>query len=69
MSFDLRDYIVVFENIIPNELCDEILEEYNSDKNWINTSVSGGVNRDIRRCDAINISENFVIEQNQEKRK
>jgi predicted 2-oxoglutarate/Fe(II)-dependent dioxygenase YbiX len=69
MTFDLRDYIVVFENILPNELCDEVLEEYNSDKNWMNTSTGGGVNREIRRCDAINISENFVIEQNQEKRK
>lgn len=69
MSFDLRDYIVVFENIVPNELCDEILEEYNNDKNWINTSVSGGTRRDIRRCDAINLSDAFIIEQNQEKRK
>jgi predicted 2-oxoglutarate/Fe(II)-dependent dioxygenase YbiX len=69
MSFDIRDYIVVFENIIPDELCDEVLEEYNNDKNWINTSTSGGVNREIRRCDAINMSDSVIIEQNQEKRK
>jgi len=69
MSFDLRDYIVVFENIISNELCDEVLNEYNNDKNWKNTSVSGGINRDIRRCDAINMSDKFIVEQNQEKRK
>ena len=41
MSFDLRDYIVVFKNIIPEELCDEVLEEYKNDENWMNTSVSG----------------------------
>jgi len=69
MTFDLRDYIVVFENIIPNELCDEVLEEYNNDKNWVNAPTSGGINKEIRRCDAINISESFVIKQNQEKRK
>lgn len=69
MSFDLRDYIVVFENIVPNELCDEVLEEYNSDKNWINTTTSGGLSRDVRRCDAIDMSNAFIIEQNKEKRK
>jgi Rps23 Pro-64 3,4-dihydroxylase Tpa1-like proline 4-hydroxylase len=69
MSFDLRDYIVVFENIVPNELCNEILEEYNNDKNWINTTTKGGLARDIRRCDAINISDSYIIKQNQEKRK
>lgn len=69
MSFDLRDYIVVFENIIPNELCDEVLAEYDNDKNWMNTVTNGGSRRDIRRCDAINMSDLSVIKQNQEKRK
>ena len=69
MSFDLRDYIVVFENIVSNELCDEILEEYNNDKNWMNTITGVGLSRDVRRCDAINMSEKFIIAQNQEKRK
>jgi hypothetical protein len=69
MSFDLRDYIVVFENIISDELCDEVLTEYGNDKNWINTVVSGGTRRDVRRCDAINISDACIIEQNQGKRK
>jgi len=66
VSFDLRDYIVVFENIIPEELCDEVLAEYNSDKNWINTATGGGVNREIRRCDAINMSDAYVIQQKSE---
>jgi len=69
MSFDLRDYIVVYENIIPDELCDEVLDEYNNDKNWVNTTTSGGLTRNIRRCDAIDMSNPFIIEQNQEKRK
>lgn len=69
MNFDLRDYIVVFENIVPDELCEEVLKEYENDKNWVNTTVSGGTRRDIRRCDAINMTDSSVIEQNQEKRK
>lgn len=69
MSFDVRDYIVVFENVISDELCDEVLTEYKEDKNWLNTTVRNGVNRDIRRCDAINMSDNYIINQNQTKRK
>lgn len=69
MSFDLRDYIIVFENMVPSELCDEILSEYGDDKNWKNTSVASGSNRDIRRCDAINMSDSFIIKENEEKRK
>ena len=69
MTFDLRDYIVVLENIIPDELCDEILDEYDNDNRWTNTVTGGGVKRDIRRCDAINMSDAFIIEQNQDKRK
>lgn len=69
MTFDLRDYIVVFENIISNELCNEIIEEYNNDKFWINTTTGGGLNRSIRRCDAINMSDPNMIQKNQEKRK
>ena len=69
MSFNLCDYIVIFENIVPNELCDEVLKEYNNDKNWTNTTTFGGLQRNTRRCDAIHISDSFIIEQNQEKRK
>ena len=69
MTFDLRDYIVVLENIIPDELCDEIIDEYDNDNKWINAVTLTGVNRDIRRCDAINMSDAFIIEQNQDKRK
>lgn len=69
MTFDVRDYIVVLENIISDELCDEILDEYCNDDKWTNTTIGSGLNRDIRRCDAINMSDPFIIEQNQNKRK
>lgn len=69
MSFDLRDYVVVLENIVSDELCNEVLEEYSNDKNWVNTTTGGGLNREVRRCDAINMSDAAIIQQNQEKRK
>lgn len=69
MSYNLQDYIVVLNNVVPLDLCDEIIAEYNNDKNWVNTTVGSGLNRDVRRCDAINITSQHVIEQNQEKRK
>lgn len=69
MSFDLRNYIVVFENIVPDELCEEVLNEYKNDENWVNTTTASGLTRNIRRCDAIDMSDSFIIEQNQEKRK
>lgn len=69
MSFDVRDYIVVYENIVPIELCDEIINEYSNDKNWVNTLTLGGLQKETRRCDAINISNSVVIGQNEETRK
>lgn len=69
MISNLRDYILVFEKIVPDNLCLEILEEFNGDKHWQNAGISRGMDRNIRRCDAINLTEDFIINQNQEKRK
>lgn len=69
MSFDVREYIVVFENIISDNLCQEILDEYSNDISWVNTKIAKGTDRDIRRCDAINITDQAIIERNLEKRK
>ena len=69
MKSNLRDYILVLENVVPLDLCDEIIEEYKNDKNWVNTTTRGGLKRDIRRCDAIHITDQKIIEQNQERRK
>ena len=68
MSFNISDYIVVLENIVPDDLCNSILEEYRNDKHWTNTATGSGIKRDTRRCDAINISESFIIDQNKNTR-
>ena len=61
-SQNLQDYIQVFDNIVPLELCDAILKEYGSDSNWNPTYIGGGlVNRSVRNVDTIGISQNQVI--------
>jgi predicted 2-oxoglutarate/Fe(II)-dependent dioxygenase YbiX len=70
MSFDVRDYIVVFENVVPNILCDNILEEFNNDEEWAQTVVGHGVINDkIRSAETIVISYPHIIEKNLEIRK
>jgi len=65
----LQDYIQVFDNVIPDELCDAILKEYAPDGEWIPTYVGEGIlDRDIRNVDAIPISRNEVIGSNYTRR-
>ena len=62
---NLEDYIVEFENIVPPELCDAILNEYGNSNNWGPTYVgSGQVDKTIRNVDTIYISTPQVISQN-----
>jgi predicted 2-oxoglutarate/Fe(II)-dependent dioxygenase YbiX len=66
----LTDYIQVFENIIPNELCDNILKEFSDEQEWVQTLVGGGrEDRNIRSATTIGISSLHVIEANSVVRK
>jgi len=66
----LTDYIQVFENIVPNELCDAILKEFKVEEEWVKTVVSGGdVRSDIRSAETIVISLPYVIKVNSAVRK
>lgn len=61
----LHDYIVVLKNIISTELCDIILDEYITSDNWNKACVGGGSpNQKIRNCEIIQISQPFVIQNN-----
>lgn len=65
----LQDYIQVFDNVIPDELCDAILKEYAPDGGWIPTHVGEGIlDRNTRNVDAIPISRNEVIGNNYTRR-
>jgi predicted 2-oxoglutarate/Fe(II)-dependent dioxygenase YbiX len=62
---NLTDYIRVFENIVPNELCDAILREFSDEEEWQQTVVANGkVHSDIRSAETVVISYPHVIEKN-----
>ena len=66
----LEDYIFTLDNVVPEELCNRILEEYRESQFWIPSSVGGGnVDNQIRNCDIINISSDNVLQENFDARK
>jgi Rps23 Pro-64 3,4-dihydroxylase Tpa1-like proline 4-hydroxylase len=66
----LEDYIFTLDNVVPEELCNRIIEEYRECSFWSPTTVgSGNLNHEIRNCDTINISESVVLEKNFDVRK
>ena len=66
----LDEYIIALDNIVPDKLCDRILEEYCGSDDWMPTSIGGGdINPNVRNCDTINISQDIVINKNFEVRK
>jgi Rps23 Pro-64 3,4-dihydroxylase Tpa1-like proline 4-hydroxylase len=66
----LEEYIFTLDNVVPEELCDRILEEYCECNSWIPSMVgSGNVDDRIRNCGIINISDNRILEQNFDIRK
>ena len=68
---ELKDYILVLEDIIPEELCDSILNEYENSNEWLNSVIGSknDVNKKIRNCTSIGISLNETIEKNKDVRK
>lgn len=67
-TFNLKDYVVVVENVITDKLCERILKEYENSTEWTNTQTGSGLNRDIRKCDALDISNKDVINKNLKER-
>ena len=66
----LDAYIFTLDNVVPEELCDRILEEYHDCSLWIPSRVGDGeIDSKIRNCDIINISEHPVMEKNFDVRK
>ena len=68
---ELKDYILVLEDIIPHNLCDDILNEYENSNEWLDNLVGGkgNINKEIRNCTSIGMSLNEVIQKNKVVRK
>lgn len=64
---NLKDYILVFENIVPDDLCDRIIDEYSKSEEWqIATVGKNIVDKSARNVSSIGISFADVIEKNQQ---
>ena len=68
---ELKDYILIIENIIPQKLCNNILEEYTNSNEWMDASITSKniINKDVRNCKSIGMSLNETIEKNKNIRK
>jgi predicted 2-oxoglutarate/Fe(II)-dependent dioxygenase YbiX len=65
----LDDYIKIFYGIIPDETCDLILSEYSNSNEWTSSRTGDGqINKDIRNCDIISLSQANTINNNPETR-
>lgn len=64
----LEDYIYVVKNALSLNLCNEILNEFKDDEEWVDTAVGSGVKKDVRNCKTIIISYPHVIQKNNEVR-
>jgi predicted 2-oxoglutarate/Fe(II)-dependent dioxygenase YbiX len=63
---NLKNYIYVVKNALSNEVCDEILNEFKSSDEWLDTVIASGVNKNIRNCQTIIISFPHVIQKNKD---
>jgi hypothetical protein len=67
----LKDYILVLENIVSDELCESILNEYKISEEWREATINQDttLNKKIRNCKILGISIPEVIDKNNEIRK
>jgi predicted 2-oxoglutarate/Fe(II)-dependent dioxygenase YbiX len=64
---NLENYIYIVKNVLSNEVCDEILDEFINSDEWIDTVVGKGeINKNIRNCQTIGISYSSIIQNNKD---
>ena len=67
---NLKDYVIVLDDVLPLSVCDKILEEYANSGEWQQTVVGkGDVREDIRSATTIQMSADFVVARNAELRR
>ena len=66
---NLENYIYVVKNALSNQTCDDILNEFKSSDEWVDTVIGRGeVNKNIRNCQIIIVSYPHVIQKNKDVR-
>jgi hypothetical protein len=62
---NIKDYIVVFDDVITYALCDAIIKEFSNEEEWKKTEVGGGeIKPEIRSAETIVLSYPYVIDKN-----
>jgi len=61
---NINDYIVTFEGVVTDALCDALLNEYKNCDDWVPAVTASGKSDAERQCDTIGISFSNVIEKN-----
>lgn len=62
---NIEDYIQTFDNIIPLDLCDKIVNEFENSEEWASASIgSGNVNTNVRNVKNILIDDLSIIHKN-----
>lgn len=68
MSFhsSLSDYIAIFKNVVPEALCDDIINEYEKSNDWgpAALGINHTVNTDVRNVDSISMGNSLVLNKN-----
>ena len=59
----LDHFIRVYENALPDRICDDILNEYVTTDLWDQAMTGGGADRSARNCDVIGISHAGILEE------
>jgi hypothetical protein len=67
---NINDYIVTFDGIITDALCDAVISEFSNEEEWQKTVIGaeGRVDNNIRTADTIVISYPHVIQKNEKVR-
>lgn len=61
----LESFIKIYENIIPEDLCDSIINQYRNSGEWESTKIGvGEINKKTRNCELVNISSEYIISKN-----
>jgi predicted 2-oxoglutarate/Fe(II)-dependent dioxygenase YbiX len=66
---NIKDYIIVLDDILPHSVCDKILDEYAQTDEWVQTQIGSGINTNIRSATTIQMSADFVVSRNAELRR
>jgi predicted 2-oxoglutarate/Fe(II)-dependent dioxygenase YbiX len=61
---NINDYIVVFDGVVTDALCNAIITEYGECADWIPAITAAGRSDAQRQCETIGISFSSIIEKN-----